>query len=194
VLRRLAVRIHHEAFRVGQLIDDLLELSRIEGAQRFALEALGVGSIMVEAVERISPTAERAGIDVKVVESPDEPVVVGDRRQLVSALANLVDNAVKYSDAGSQVEVRARSIDGRVEIDVEDRGIGIPARDLDRIFERFYRVDRARARSTGGTGLGLAIVRHVATNHNGSVRVRSHEGDGSTFTLVLPVGSWEPVR
>ena len=98
--------------------------------------------------------------------------MAGDRRQLVSALANLVDNAVKYSDAGSQVEVRIRAADGHIEIDVEDRGIGIPSRDLDRIFERFYRVDKARARSTGGTGLGLAIVRHVAHNHDGSVRVR----------------------
>jgi two-component system, OmpR family, sensor histidine kinase SenX3 len=186
VVRRLASRIQHEAFRVGQLIDDLLELSRLEGAQRFAPESMPVGSIVDEAVERVRPAAERDHIDVKVLETADDPVVIGDRRQLVSALANLVDNAVKYSDAGSQVEVRARENDGRIEVDVEDHGIGIPARDLDRIFERFYRVDRARSRSTGGTGLGLAIVRHVASNHHGEVRVRSQEGDGSTFTLVLP--------
>jgi two-component system sensor histidine kinase SenX3 len=194
VVRRLAARIHDEAFRVGQLIDDLLELSRLEGAQRFTPEAMPVGSIVHEAVERVRPAAERDHIDIKVLETADDPVITGDRRQLVSALANLVDNAVKYSDTGSQVEVRAREIDRRIEIEVEDHGIGIPARDLDRIFERFYRVDRARSRSTGGTGLGLAIVRHVASNHHGEVRLRSQEGDGSTFTLVVPVGSEGGVR
>jgi two-component system sensor histidine kinase SenX3 len=115
---------------------------------------------------------------------------MGDRRQLVSALYNLLDNAVKYSDAGGVVEARvAVSSDrARVAIEVQDHGIGIPARDLERIFERFYRVDRARSRETGGTGLGLAIVRHVAGNHHGEVRVSSQEGEGSTFTLVLPAG------
>jgi two-component system sensor histidine kinase SenX3 len=114
--------------------------------------------------------------------------VLGDRRQLVSAIYNLLDNAVKYSDAGSVVEVRAGT-DGRwVDVAVTDRGIGIPRRDLERVFERFYRVDRARSRETGGTGLGLAIVRHVASNHAGEVRVESQEGEGSTFTLRLPVG------
>ena len=115
--------------------------------------------------------------------------MVGDRRQLVSATYNLLENAVKYSDTGSTVRVRART-DGRwVDVAVTDRGIGIPARDLERVFERFYRVDRARSRETGGTGLGLAIVRHVASNHGGEVRVESREGEGSTFTLRLPVGS-----
>ena len=101
---------------------------------------------------------------------------------------NLLENAVKYSDDGSKVQVRARSNGRWVEIGVRDHGIGIPSRDLERIFERFYRVDRARARETGGTGLGLAIVRHVATNHGGEVRVESREGAGSTFTLRLPAG------
>jgi two-component system sensor histidine kinase SenX3 len=186
VVRRLAARIHHEAFRVGQLIDDLLELSRIEGEERLTRETLPANAIVHEAVDQVEPTACRAEIEVKVLDGSDDAVVLGDRRQLVSAIANLVDNAVKYSDAGSQVVVRVRQANGWIEVDVEDSGIGIPARDLDRIFERFYRVDRARARSTGGTGLGLAIVRHVANNHHGSIRVRSHEGDGSTFTLVLP--------
>jgi len=99
-----------------------------------------------------------------------------------------VENGVKYSDPGSVVEVSARTDGSWVEIDVRDHGIGIPARDIDRIFERFYRVDRARSRETGGTGLGLAIVRHVATNHGGNVSVSSHEGVGSTFTLRIPAG------
>jgi two-component system sensor histidine kinase SenX3 len=110
----------------------------------------------------------------------------GDARQLVSAVANLLDNAVKYSDDDSTVHISAVSDDEWVELQVSDEGIGIPARDLDRIFERFYRVDRARSRGTGGVGLGLAIVRHVATNHSGDVRVTSQEGEGSTFTLRIP--------
>ena len=104
----------------------------------------------------------------------------------MSALANLIDNAVKFSDPGGPVEVRIAERDGWVDLVVEDHGVGIPRRDLDRVFERFYRVDQARSRETGGTGLGLAIVRHVATNHGGDVLVQSEEGVGSTFTLRIP--------
>jgi two-component system sensor histidine kinase SenX3 len=107
---------------------------------------------------------------------------------LVSAVTNLLDNAVKYSEPGSSIDVRARTDGTWVDVTVRDHGIGIPRRDLERIFERFYRVDRARSRETGGTGLGLAIVRHVASNHRGEVRVESREGVGSTFTLRLPAG------
>jgi two-component system sensor histidine kinase SenX3 len=105
----------------------------------------------------------------------------------VSAIANLIDNAVKYSDAGSAVQVRVRTEPDWVDIDVEDHGLGIPQRDRERVFERFYRVDRARSRDTGGTGLGLAIVRHVASNHAGEVQLQTEVGEGSTFTLRLPV-------
>jgi two-component system sensor histidine kinase SenX3 len=101
---------------------------------------------------------------------------------------NLLDNAIKYSEDESAVQLSVREDGGSVQISVADHGIGIPARDLERIFERFYRVDRARSRETGGTGLGLAIVRHVAGNHGGDVRVESREGEGSTFTLRLPGG------
>ena len=117
----------------------------------------------------------------------DDIAVDGDRRQLVSAVSNLIDNAVKYSNVECNVTVGARIDGSYAVIEVEDEGIGIPARDLDRIFERFYRVDRARSRETGGTGLGLAIVRHVATNHGGDVSVRSREGEGSVFTLRIPL-------
>jgi two-component system sensor histidine kinase SenX3 len=106
----------------------------------------------------------------------------------VSAVFNLLDNAVKYSDAGGSVEVLCRTDGRQVDIKVRDHGIGIPTADRERIFERFYRVDRGRGRDTGGTGLGLAIVRHVATNHRGQVHVQSREGEGSTFTLRLPAG------
>jgi two-component system sensor histidine kinase SenX3 len=103
-------------------------------------------------------------------------------------MANLLENACIYSDEGSAVEVRSRADGTWVELEVRDHGIGIPRRDLERIFERFYRVDRARSRATGGTGLGLAIVRHVAQNHDGEVRVQSSEGEGSVFTVRLPSG------
>jgi two-component system sensor histidine kinase SenX3 len=114
--------------------------------------------------------------------------VTGDRRQLVSALFNLLENAVKYSDEGTTVDVRSRTDGQWVELEVKDQGIGIPARDHERIFERFYRVDRGRGHDAGGTGIGLAIVRHVAASHGGDVRVESQEGAGSTFTLRLPAG------
>jgi two-component system, OmpR family, sensor histidine kinase SenX3 len=186
VIRRLSERIHHEAFRVNRMIDDLLELSRIEAEERPSREAVPVALIVADALDRARGASDARHTDVKVENTAGDAAIYGDRSQLVSALANLLDNAVKYSDPGSPVEIRTRRVSGTVEIEVEDHGIGIPSRDLDRIFERFYRVDRARSRGTGGTGLGLAIVRHVVNNHDGTVRVDSREGDGSTFTLVLP--------
>ncbi|MEZ5204722.1 MAG: ATP-binding protein [Acidimicrobiales bacterium] len=190
VLRRLAGRMQEEAFRVARTIDDLLQLSRIESAELPAAEELSVGPLLEEAVERTRPAAELLGVEVAVSEFDPRLAVVGDRRQLVSAIANLCDNATKYSDPASKVVVRATRAEGPggpwIDLEVEDHGIGIPARDLERVFERFYRVDRARSRDTGGTGLGLAIVRHVAQNHHGEVMVRSREGEGSTFTLRLP--------
>ncbi|HKY68988.1 MAG TPA: ATP-binding protein, partial [Acidimicrobiales bacterium] len=188
VIPRLAERLANEAFRVGNTIDDLLELSRLEVATGLATDEVGVAQFVGEAADRVRPAAEQRGITIDVEQAPARLEVVGDRRQLVSAVTNLLDNAVKYSEPGSTVDVGART-DGRwVDVTVRDRGIGIPRRDLERIFERFYRVDRARSRETGGTGLGLAIVRHVASNHRGEIRVESREGVGSTFTLRLPAG------
>jgi len=115
--------------------------------------------------------------------------VRGSEAQLVTALLNLVDNAIAYSSSGTRVAVGTRRRDGSVEISVCDQGIGIAERDLERVFERFYRADPARARDTGGTGLGLAIVKHIATNHGGEVSVWSVEGSGSTFTLRLPAAA-----
>jgi len=191
VMRRLATRIGSEAFRVGHTIDDLLELSRLEAAATPPDELITVVTFVEEAVDRVLPAADQRGIAIEVEEVPSKLQVRGDRRQLVSAVANLLDNAVKYSDAATPVEVRARldrtdAGGSSVDVEVRDYGIGIPQRDLERIFERFYRVDRARSRGTGGTGLGLSIVRHVASNHRGEVRVESREGEGSRFTLRLP--------
>src|SRR4051812_17227345 len=188
VVRRLASRMHDEAMRLGRIVDDLLDLSRIEDEGEPRRDPLPVHLVVAQAIERVGPVAEDRGIGLTADEADPQLEVSGDRRQLVSALYNLLENAVKYSDTGSVVDVgiAVNGEDGTVEISVRDHGIGIPGRDLDRIFERFYRVDRARARDTGGTGLGLAIVRHVADNHGGRVVVTSREGEGSTFTLRLP--------
>ncbi len=188
VMRRLAQRMHHEAMRASRTIDDLLELSRIEAGEASLGDPVPVHLVLAEAVERASTAAEQRGITLDLAEPSRRLEVRGDRRQLVSAVFNLVDNAIKYSSPGSSVTLSAATDGEKVLLSVADRGIGIPRRDLERIFERFYRVDRARSRETGGTGLGLAIVRHVASNHGGEVTVDSREGEGTTFTLVLPAG------
>lgn len=188
VASRLAERIFVEAHRVGRTIDDLLELSRIEAEENPHRDLVSVGEILDSAVDRMRPAADQKQITLDVDEVSRRLSVHGDRRQLVSAVFNLLENAVKYSDEGSAVHVRATGDGATVEITVQDHGMGIPARDLERVFERFYRVDRARSRETGGTGLGLAIVRHVVNNHRGEVVVDSVEGEGTTFTLRLPAG------
>ena len=186
VVRRVADRMSDEAQRVSRTIDDLLELSRIELGEEPVRDIVDVSDVVEGAVARACPLAEVRGITITALESPPDVLVRGDRRQLVSALGNIVENGVKYSEVGGSVQVRVRVEGPWVELMVADDGIGIPAADHDRIFERFYRVDKARSRDTGGTGLGLSIVRHVATNHGGQVSVTSVEGEGSTFTLRLP--------
>ncbi len=313
ISQRLASRIHTEAFRVSRIIDDLLDLSRIESEEAPPREPVLVNLVMAEAVERVRATADQRGITITLSEPYPPVAVLGDRRQLVSAMHALLENAVTYSYDGTTVTVSGTvvtegldaadplaavaavssaatatigsslpslaplapiattietadsiDVDGRgtdgsptaeaeaeagngngaddgaaepggrtsppatvgtgdaptawngtggdnatlggeppapngpepaarpvvretVRLAVADHGVGIPARDLDRIFERFYRVDHGRSRDTGGTGLGLSIVRHVANNHQGWVDVESREGEGSTFTLVLPL-------
>jgi two-component system sensor histidine kinase SenX3 len=187
VVRRIADRLLEEAHRAARTIDDLLELSQIELGGELLHDRIEVGDVVRSAIERAEPLAEPHGIKMVVLEG-DSSIVDGDRRQLVSAVGNLVENAVKYSDPGGQVQIRARHEGPWIEFMVADQGVGIPSRDLDRIFERFYRVDKARSRRTGGSGLGLAIVRHVATNHGGEVLVSSREGEGSTFVLRVPIG------
>lgn len=186
IIHRLSEKMVDEAIRVGRTIDDLLELSRIEFGGEAVKDEVDAEAIISESISRVSPLASTHAIKVAMVDFPGALKVVGDRRQLVSAIGNLVENAVKYSEVGSAVEVTARGDGDWVEFTVKDFGLGIPSRDLDRVFERFYRVDRARSRDTGGTGLGLAIVRHVANNHGGEVSVTSIEGEGSTFALKIP--------
>lgn len=187
VARRLAHRIHTEAFRVSRIIDDLLDLSRLESEESPPREPVLVNLVMAEATERIRAAAEQHDVAVELVEPTPPVAVLGDRRQLTSAVYNLLENAVKFSYPSGKVTITGSTAADHVLIEVHDDGAGIPARDLDRIFERFYRVDQGRSRATGGTGLGLSIVRHVAANHHGSVQVESREGAGSTFTISLPL-------
>jgi two-component system sensor histidine kinase SenX3 len=186
VVARLSHRMRTEAERLGRIIEDLLDLSRIEAEESPSRDPVPVHVVIGQVVDRLRPVAEHQAIRLEVQEPAPDVIVRGDRRQLVSAVHNLVDNSIKYSEGGSAVQIRVSHDDAWIEITVADHGIGIPSRDLERIFERFYRVDRARSRDTGGTGLGLSIVRHVAGNHGGEVSVESREGEGSTFRLRLP--------
>ena len=185
VVHRLADHLVEEAPRAVRTIDDLLKLSQIEST-RPGDTAVNLTGVVQSAIARGRVVDGGRGVQITAFDSADDIWIRGDERQLVSAVGNLVENAVKYSQSGDVVQVRARVDDNAVEIMVADQGVGIPSRDLDRVFERFYRVDKARSRETGGTGLGLSIVRHVATNHGGDVLVSSQEGEGSTFVLRLP--------
>jgi two-component system, OmpR family, sensor histidine kinase SenX3 len=188
---RFAERIRHESVRLGRLVSELLELSRLQGAEPLPQrEPCSVDRIIAEVVDRSRTAAAAKDIEVRVL-GERGLTVYGNESQLVTALANLVENAIAYSPEHTVVEVTVDQGQSAVQIAVRDQGIGIEPRDLDRIFERFYRADRARSRSTGGTGLGLAIVKHVATNHGGRVDVTSTVGEGSTFTLRLPARSPE---
>lgn len=186
---QLADRLLAETDRMSATIDDLLELSRIESDTQNYDESVTIQSVVDEALARTRVVAEISEIEVGAV-GPAEPIVMtANRDQLLTALVNLVENAIKYSNPGGSVSVRSRAEDNVVVLAVQDNGRGIPARDIDRIFERFYRVDRSRDSGTGGTGIGLSIVRHVALNHGGAVDVSSFEGEGSTFTITLPLAT-----
>ncbi|MBM3638579.1 MAG: GHKL domain-containing protein [Actinobacteria bacterium] len=186
---KLAGRIVAEAQRMSKTIDNLMDLSRIEKGAGRVVGPIDLIEVVRDAVQRVHALAERDGISVDVETSDNQVIVDGDFRQLVSAVGNVVDNAVKYSDRGSIVRVRVVADDETAYVQVEDSGIGISAEHLDRIFERFYRADKARSRDTGGTGLGLSIVRNIVTQHGGQVNVESLEGKGSTFRLSFPLKS-----
>ncbi|GAA0483692.1 two-component sensor histidine kinase [Paractinoplanes deccanensis] len=184
--RRFAERIHNESARMGRLVNELLELSRLQGAEPLPTpEPVAVDWVIAEVIDRTRTTASAKNIEV-VYSGPKGATVYGSDSQVATAVTNLVENAIAYSGDDTKVELTLRQDDDWIEIDVADQGIGIAPHDVDRIFERFYRADQARSRSTGGTGLGLAIVKHIATNHGGRVDVTSSLGDGSTFTLRLP--------
>ncbi len=191
VVARLTARVGAEATRFSRIVDDLLDLSRIEAGGTGTLAPVAVSAVIDEVVDGFYDQAAARKITLEVAPVDAGLYVMANRRDLASAVANLVDNAIKYSEPGAAVSVGAGRTDDRACLWVRDQGIGIPRRDQERIFERFYRVDRARSRSTGGTGLGLAIVRHVAAYHGGDVTVDSVEGEGSVFTLCLPASDQE---
>ena len=182
---RLSDMLQREAKRVEDIIDDLLELTRLEEGES-ETEKIKVSKIVAKSVDKVRTFADGMHVQLVVTGDSGEEKVKVDRRAVVRALTNLIDNAVRYSEADQQVTVAVEVLEHVVAISIKDDGVGIPRAELERVFERFYRVDRARSRETGGTGLGLAIVRHVAENHGGRVLVESKPGDGSTFTIELP--------
>ncbi len=189
-VRRFAGRMRQEAARLTFLVQDLITLSRIQAAEPIPdPRPVEVDAVVAEALDRCRMKANARGITLASA-GVRGLTVLGEEDLLVTAVRNLLENAVVYSPERTRVVVSVKKPgDGGVEISVTDQGIGIPERDLERIFERFYRVDPARSRATGGTGLGLAIVKHVTAAHGGRVTVRSVEGAGSTFTLWLPLRS-----
>ena len=188
---RFAGRMQDESERLTRLVQQIIDLSRLQNdTASDDPTVVKVAELIAEAAEHSQTEAERKDIEI-AVSLDGELFVRGDRAQLHAAVSNLVENAARYSPDGSRVSVSAVSDADVVRISVADRGIGISTEELDRIFERFYRVDPARARNTGGTGLGLSIVKHVAASHGGSVEVWSEPGSGSTFTLVLPAWTHE---
>lgn len=186
-VRRFAQRTQQEADRLSELVRDIIELSRLQSAgASFVPVPVQVDDVIAEAVSRASGLAEGRSTTI-VTPAHTGLVVLGEQSLLVTAVRNLLDNAIVYSPKSSTVRVVARNRDGLASIQVIDSGIGIPREARERIFERFYRVDPARSRITGGTGLGLSIVKHIALDHGGDVTVWSEPGDGSTFTLLLPL-------
>mgnify|MGYP001942850835 CR=1 FL=1 len=186
MVRRFTERMQTEASRLTAVIQDLITLSRIQGAEPISEPApVDLESVVEEAIDALGMLAEANGIEL-VGSGAEGLTVLGDEAMLGTALRNLIANAVAYSPKDTRVAISVGVSRSSVDVSVADQGIGIPQQDLERIFERFYRVDAARSRATGGTGLGLAIVKHIMTHHRGEVTVWSKEGSGSTFTLRLP--------
>jgi two-component system, OmpR family, sensor histidine kinase SenX3 len=181
---RFASQLEREAMRLSRIVADLLDLSRLESGSDLG-ERVRLDALAREEAERFEETAREGGRVIRL-DPTESATVSGSGRDLSLMIRNLIDNALRYTQPGGHVEISVTARNDMVELAVSDDGIGIPIRDLPRVFERFYRVDRARSRETGGTGLGLSIVRHVAENHGGTVEVDSELGAGSTFTVTLP--------
>ena len=187
MVKKFASSLQRESSRLASLVQDIIQLSRLQSAESVAnASQIDLSAVVAEAVERNHFIADNKHIRIRV-DAPRGHLIYGDHEMLSTAVKNLIENAILYSEEGSQVGVGLRTVDGVAEISVADNGVGIPADEQPRIFERFYRVDASRSRQTGGTGLGLSIVKHVAMNHRGEVRLFSQPGLGSTFTLRLPV-------
>lgn len=184
---RFATRMQNEAKRLTELVQEIIDLSRLQSSDPLQKAvAVEVSDVVREAVDQAQFSSEQRGISLEIGEI-ENATIIGDRDQLIMAVHNLVENAVNYSPERTKVSIVTKRVGKIIEISVTDQGIGIAESEINRIFERFYRVDPARSRLTGGTGLGLSIVKHVALNHGGDVKVWSKVGVGSTFTLQLPV-------
>jgi two-component system sensor histidine kinase SenX3 len=184
---KFATRMQHEAKRLTELVQEIINLSRLQDSDPLQVaQELTINELVRTAVDQCATTSEARNIWVSITEGPDA-VVLGDREQLIMAIHNLIENAINYSPEETKVSVTTQSQEDIVEISVADQGIGISEDELERIFERFYRVDPARSRETGGTGLGLSIVKHVTSKHGGEVKVWSSPNVGSTFALRLPI-------
>jgi signal transduction histidine kinase len=184
VIPRFASQLEHEAARLSRIVSDLLDLSRLESGSALD-ETVALDAIVRDEGERFEESASEAGVGLSI-EASAVPRVRGSARDLALLVRNLVDNAIRYTGPGGKVRVELTRDDGEVVLAIADTGLGIPHRDLPRIFERFYRVDRARSRETGGTGLGLSIVKHVAENLGGRIDVTSELGQGTRFEVRLP--------
>jgi two-component system phosphate regulon sensor histidine kinase PhoR len=186
-LRFLGI-IRHNAERLARITQDLLTLSRVEQKrQKFDFEPFSANGLLKQAIELMRPMAEKGEIRLELEPGPADGCVWCDCEAVSQILSNLLDNAIKYTPAGGCITVGAAARGRFAELYVRDTGIGIPAEELPRLFERFYRVDKARSRELGGTGLGLSIVKHLVAAHNGTTRVESRPGQGSTFFFTLPV-------
>ena len=186
-ITKFASRMQSEAKRLSDLVQEIINLSRLQDDDPLKNgKPVDITEVVNEAIDQSRLNAEKRKISL-VFEEINPAVVNGDRNQVTMAIHNLIENAINYSPDSTRVAITLKVIDAIAEIAVSDQGIGIPEKDLERIFERFYRVDPARSRLTGGTGLGLSIVKHIATNHGGDVSLWSVEGAGSTFTIRFPL-------
>jgi two-component system sensor histidine kinase SenX3 len=185
-ITRFASRMQTEAKRLSDLVQEIINLSRIqdEDPLKNAVSFL-LSDLVLQAIDESRLTAESREIKIEFIRN-NEVTVLGDESQLEMAISNLIENAINYSPDKTTVVVSLNKVDGLAELKVKDQGIGISEENRERIFERFYRVDPARSRATGGTGLGLSIVKHIITNHGGDITVWSEQGEGSTFTMRLP--------
>lgn len=191
---KFASKMQKESRRLTDLVQEIINLSRLQGNDPLiSAYAVDVEDIIREAVNQCQTSAEGRNIEI-VLGEISNTTILGDRDQLIMAFQNLIENAINYSPENTKVSVSASIIEGLVEISVADQGIGISESELERIFERFYRIDPARSRETGGTGLGLSIVKHVALNHGGDVKVWSKMNVGSTFALRLPIAPDESIE
>ncbi|HYI23539.1 MAG TPA: ATP-binding protein [Candidatus Limnocylindrales bacterium] len=189
---RIRERVHKidvETGHLAQMVNELLDLSRIEGgAAELHFDNVDMRAVVLSALDRLRTFAERQSITLAAgLPESDLPWVRGDAERLEQVLVNLLHNAVKFSPEGSTVEVSARQSGDQIAVEVRDRGVGIPRADIDRVFERFYKVDKSRSPGRGGTGLGLSIARHIVEGHGGRIWVESEDGKGSTFTFTVPL-------